>query len=76
MATEIVFGGGASIIVAQSLEQVAGDIEGNGFGRPLLRYQLEGEHSRAGEPVDVLVNWGEIAYIREPERRGRGMHGF
>ena len=65
MPTEITFSGGHSIVVDERVEIVRRNIEETGMGRPLLRYQLSGKRDHAGNPAEIHINWGAIAYVRE-----------
>lgn len=75
MPTDIVFGGGHTITVALPIEAVRRDIEQYGMGRPPLIYELLDEKDSAGSPAKVYVNWGEIAYLREPRAKPQSRAG-
>jgi hypothetical protein len=60
MPTEIVFGGGHSVRVLDAPDSVRRQIEDNGEGRPLLKFDLAGGGNR-----EIFLNSGCVAYIRE-----------
>ena len=66
MPTEIVFGNGHSIDAVPTVEEVKRAVESNGFGRPLLTYDVLREKDDAGNPTEVHLNWNSVAYIQEP----------
>lgn len=65
MPTDIVFCSAPSVRVTADVEMVTNDIENKGYGRPLLRYELDGKKDAHGNPRTIRVNWITIAYIED-----------
>lgn len=66
MATEIVFSGEHTVTVVPDIPAIRQDIENTGQGRPMLDYEVFSQRDHAGNPAQIVVNWGQIAYLREP----------